>query len=175
MTHAELIPAQRKRITRDMDGSVVATSTPYPTRDEAAAALDFVLQVVNGTHPIRFEGSAPWLRPGGPGYVPPEGDDAVTVRVLPPPSSAAGVWRLQAGHPRGYVMATSRSYPTRQAAAGALDFLGTLSVLAGDPKRTGQVKGTTLPTDLVCDCQQLGAACLHFETANSDARRPGSG
>ena len=113
------------------------------------------------------ENDARSIQIGRPVKIRPPGDNMTACRGLG--------CRPSAGHPRGYVMATSRSYPTRQAAAGALDFLGTLSVLAGDPKRTGQVKGTTLPTDLVCDCQQLGAACLHFETANPDARRPGSG
>ena len=89
-----------------------------------------------------------------------------------PPLSAPGDWRLQARRFDGYVVVTSRPYPAYPSADGALDFVGSLSALAGDPQRTGRVKDTTLPDDRVCDCRSLGAACLHFELDGPDTRGP---
>ena len=123
------------------------------------------------SHPIRFEGWKPWLRAAGPGYVPPAAEDAaLTVGVMAPPTSAAQRWRLQATRPDGSAVVTSRPYPSYEAADAALDFVGVLSVLAGDPAQAGRVITSTTPNDLVCDCRSLGAACLHFQIEDPDTR-----
>ena len=158
-------------VVRDGDGSPLRLSDPYPSEAAAESARDFILRVVNGEYPIRFEGRQSWLGADGPGYSPPAVEDAaVTVRVTPPPPSAPNTWRLQARRSDGYVVVTSLPYPTYPSADSALDFVGALSVLAGDPERTGRVKDTTQPTDRVCDCRSLGAACLHFEIDDPDTR-----
>ena len=157
---------------RDADQSPIEFSTPYPDEDTAVGARDFALPIVNGKHPIRFDGWKPSGRPGGPGYRQPTHDEAATtVRVRPPPDNAPHMWRLQATRPEGYVIRTSLPYPTSQAATEALAFLGTLTALTGDPARTGRVRDTTQPADLVCDCKLLGTACLHYPIKNPDTRR----
>ncbi|MDE0171390.1 MAG: hypothetical protein OXS29_18085 [bacterium] len=151
-----------------VDGSPVLLSPPFPTEDSAVGGRDFALAVVNADHPIRFEGWKPWLR-NGPGYLPPSADEAATtLRIKPPPSPESDVWRLQARRADGYVLATSLPYPSQQAAAEALDFVGALSVLAGDPARAGRVRDTTSDADRTCSCLTLGADCLHYETAEPD-------
>lgn len=162
-------------VVRGVDGSPVLLSSPFPAEEAAAGGRDFALAVVNAAHPIRFEGWKPWLR-DGPGYLPPSADEAATtLRVKPPPSPESDVWRLQARRADGYVLATSLPYPSQQAAAEALDFLGALSVLAGDPARTGRVRDTTSDADRTCSCLTLGADCLHYETAEPDTRGPARG
>lgn len=96
----------------------------------------------------------------------------MTVQVVSPPPSVPGDWRLQARRSDGYVVVTSRPYLAYPSADGALDFVGSLSALAGDPQRTGRVKDTTLPGDRGCDCRSLRAACLHFELDDPDTRGP---
>ena len=151
-------------------------SDPYPSEDDAVAARDFVLRVANSEYPIRFDGWEPPLRANGAGYVPPAAEDAaLIVRVKRSPPSAPHVWRLEATRPDGYVMATTRPYPSYQAVDAALDFVGTLCVLAGDPAQTGRVITSTTPDDRVCNCRSLAAACLHFEIETPDERGPGRG
>ena len=158
---------------RDADGSPLRVSDPYPSEDAAVGARDFALGVVNGEYPIRFEGWNPWEWQDAPGYVPPSVEDAaVTVRVVVPPPSVPDEWRLEARRSTGYVVVTSRPYPAYPSADGALDFVGSLAALAGDPQRTGRVKDTTQPDDRVCDCRTLRAACLHFGLDGPDNRGP---
>ena len=160
-------------VARGGHDSPTRLAAPYPSRDEATAARDFALRVANSEYPIRFEGWDPWLRADGPGYVPPPAQDAtLTVRIKAPPPSDPQRWRLQATRPNGSVLVTSRPYPTYQAADAALDFVGTLSVLAGDPAQTGRVIASTTLADLVCDCRSLGVVCLHFEIEDPDTRGP---
>ena len=133
---------------RAADGSPLRLSDPYPDRDSAASARDFALPIVNGHHPIRFEGWDPSARLGDPGYAQPSPEEAVTtVRVLPPAEKAPHTWRLQATRPGGYVIRTSLPYPTDQAATEALAFIGVLTAFMGDPARTGRVRDTTQPAD----------------------------
>ncbi len=94
----------------------------------------------------------------------------MTVRVVVPPPSVPDDWRLEAHRSTGYVVATSRPYPAYRSADGALDFVGALSALAGDPQRTGRIRHTTRPDDRVCACQTLGAHCLHYEIETPDDR-----
>ena len=158
-----------------VDGSPVLVSSPLPTEEAAAGVRDFALAVANAAHPVRFEGWEPW-RWDGPGYFPPSADQAATtVRIKPPPTPQSDVWRLQARRSGGDVLATSPSHPSRQAAADALEFVGALSVLAGDPARAGRVRDTTSDADRTCSCLTLGANCLHYETTNPDTRGPDRG
>ena len=151
-------------------------SDPYPSEADAVGARDFALRVVNGEYPIRFEGWNPWEWQDAPGYAPPSVEDAaVTVRVVSPPPSVPDEWRLEARRSTGYVVVTSRPYPAYPSADGALDFVGSLASLAGDPQRTGRVKDTTQPDDRVCDCRTLRAACLHFGLDDPDDRGHGRG
>ena len=99
----------------------------------------------------------------------------MTVRATPPPSPASDAWRLQARRPDGSVVVTSSPYPNSRAADEALDFVGVLSVFAGDPGRTGPVTDTTLPADRACDCLARGTACHHFEVEGRDTRGPTGG
>ena len=110
------------------------------------------------------EGSRPRL------CAPAAEDAALTVGVMASPTSAAQRWRLQATRPDGSAVVTSRPYPSYEAADAALDFVGVLSVLAGDPAQAGRVITSTTPNDLVCDCRSLGAACLHFQIEDPDTR-----
>ena len=158
---------------RGADGSPLRVSDPYPSEADAVGARDFALRVVNGEYPIRFEGWNPWEWQDAPGYAPPSVEDAaVTVRVVSPPPSVPDDWRLEARRSTGYVVVTSRPYPAYPSADGALDFVGSLAALAGDPQRTGRVKDTTQPDDRVCDCRTLQAACLHFDLDGPDNRGP---
>ena len=97
----------------------------------------------------------------------------MTVSVLSPGSTSSGDWRLEARRSDGYLVVTSRPYPTYPSADGALDFVGSLSALAGDPQRTGRVEDTTQPDDRICDCRSLRQACLHFEVDAPDHRGRG--
>ena len=161
-------------VTRDEDGAPLGYSPPYPTEAEALDARDFALRVVNGPHPIRFDGWKPWRGAQGVGHIPPTADEAAaTVRILPP--TPPDTWRLQARRATGTVIRTSLPYPSYETADAALDYLGTLAVMAGDPERAGRVKDTTLATDRECACQTLGAHCLHFEIDATDDRGPARG
>ena len=85
------------------------------------------------------EGSRPRL------CAPAAEDAALTVGVVASPTSAAQRWRLQATRPDGSAVVTSRPYPSYEAADAALDFVGVLSVLAGDPAQAGRVITSTTP------------------------------
>ena len=77
---------------------------------------------------------------------------------------------------RDFALAVANAaHPSQQAAAEALEFVGAVSVLAGDPARTGRVRDTTSDADRTCSCLTLGADCPHYETADPDTRRPDRG
>ena len=158
-------------LIRGVAGSPLWVSDPYPTKEETEGARNFALRVVNGKHPLRFEG---W-NPAGPlrsSYVPPPHEQAsTTVRVLPPPQPS-GVWRLQATRPDGSAIITSLPYRDATEARAALAFVGVLHLFAGDTTRTGQVRGATQPSDQICDCQTLGTDCRHHEVELPDRRGP---
>ena len=159
-------------VVHEDDGDPIWVSPPFPTEAAAAGTRDFALTVANATHPIRFQGWKPWLR-GGPGYRPPPPDRAATtVRIKPPSSPKSDGWRLQARRADGFVAATSLPYPSHQAAAQALDLAGALSLLAGDPTRTGRVRDTTTSADRACACHTLGTDCLHHQHDNPNDRHP---
>ena len=163
-------------VIRGVDGSPLRLSDPYPDEEKATGAHDFARRIVNGPHPIRFEGWNPSMRPAEPGYAQPTPEEAAaTVRVCPPPEKAPHAWRLQATRPGGSVILTSLPYPTGQAATEAMAFVGALTAHTGDPARTGWVRDTTQPADRTCDCQSLGAECLHYKTVDPDDRSPDRG
>lgn len=81
-----------------------------------------------------------------PGYVPPSpADAATTVRIRPPTHQAPAPWRLQATRVDGSVLRTSPPYPTHHDAYQSLNFLVWVSVLTGDPTRTGWVLWNSPP------------------------------
>ena len=103
-------------VVRGGDGSRLRVSDPYPSERDALGARDFVLRVVNGEYPIRFEGWNPWEWQDAPGYVPPSVEDAaVTVRVVSPrfPPRATGGCR-PAGSTAMWWSRPARTRPTRQ-------------------------------------------------------------
>ena len=158
---------------RGVDGFPLRLSDPYPNEGNAIGARDFALRIVNGRHPIRFEGWDPSVRPGEPGYAQPTPEEAAaTVRVCPPPEKAPDAWRLQATRPDGSVILTSLPYPTDQAATEALAFVGALAAFTGDPARTGRVRDTTQRGDRTCDCHSIAAECRHYKIADPDTRGP---
>ncbi len=55
---------------------------------------------------------------------------------------------------------------------GALDFVGTPTVLTSDPTQTGRVITSTTADDQVCASRSVGAACLHLESDDADHRGP---
>ena len=137
-------------------------------------ALDFALRVVNGPHPVRFDGWQPWRGAQGVGHIPPTDDEAAaTVRILPP--TPPDTWRLQARRRSGTVIRTSLPYSSYETAHAAVDYLATLAAITGDPQRAGLVTDTTLAGHRECACQTLGAHCLHYETEAPDDRGPDRG
>ena len=161
-------------VTRDEDGEPLGHSAPYPTEKAALDASDFALRVVNGPHPIRFDGWQPWRGAQGVGHTPPTDDEAAaTVRILPP--TPPDTWRLQARRRSGTVIRTSLPYPSYETAHAAVDYLATLAAMTGDPQRAGRVTDTTLAGDRECACQTLGAHCLHYEVEDADDRGPDRG
>ena len=166
-------PAGWELVVRGAGRSPLVVSEPYPTEAEVLSARDFALKVANGPHPILFHGWTPWLGAQGVSHTPPPVDEAATtVRIRPPTAKAPTAWKLQARRPDGTVIRTSLPYPTREAADRALDYLGTLTAMAGAPDRAGPVKDTTLGRDRECACQTLGAHCLHFEIDDPHTRKP---
>ena len=161
-------------VTRDEDGAPLGHSAPYPTEKAALDASTFALRVVNGPHPILFDGWQPWRGAQGVGHIPPTDDEAAaTVRILPP--TPPDTWRLEARRRSGTVIRTSLLYPSYEAAHAAVDYLATLAAMTGDPQRAGRVTDTTLAGDRECACQTLGAHCLHYETDDHDDRGPDRG
>ena len=157
-------------VVRGPGRSPLHLSAPYPTESEALDAHDFAVTVVNGPHPILFDGWKPRQGAHEVGYTPPSATEAAaTVRIRPPTNKAPNAWRLQARRPDRTIIRTSLAYPTCEAADAALDYLGTLAVMAGAPDRTGRVKDTTLAADRECCCRTPDERCLHFEI---DKRHP---
>lgn len=168
-------PAPRSRsdwevVVRDQDGYPIELSTRYPSGAEAAAARDFALKTINSGRPARLEGWVPTAATSRRyPYVPPSAEEAVTVRVSRSERAGDPMWRLQARHPNWAVLATSLPYPDQAQADSARDFLGILSVLAGDPVIEGWVRDATSATERDCDCYSP-QVCLHFP--DLDTREP---
>ncbi|MDE0171234.1 MAG: hypothetical protein OXS29_17280 [bacterium] len=162
-------------VVRGPDRSPLHLSDPHPSKDDAEAARDFALAVANAPRPVRFEGWTPPMA-DNPGHVPPSPEHAATtVRVRPPTHQTPAPWRLQATRADGTVLRTSPPYPTRHDAYQSLDFLVWVSVLTGDPKRTGWVLPSATPADLICDCRTHGVQCRHFDIEDPDTRNPKRG
>ena len=157
-------------VVRNQDGHPIELSSRYPSEEAVGAARDFAIKTINSGRPVRLQGWYPApLYNKGRTYTPPSVEESVTVRVLHTQREANHTWRLQARHPDGSVLATSHPYPDREQIDHARDFLGLLSVLAGNPAIEGRVRDTTSAADRDCDCY-LPSACRHFP--DPDARDP---
>ena len=168
-------PSPRSRsdwevVVRGYSGRPIELSSGYASEEAAGAARGFAIKTINSGRPVRLESWYPEpVYHRGLSYTPPSLEESVTVRVLHSEWAGKQIWRLQARHPDGSVLATSFPYPDREQIDHARDFLGVLSVLAGNPAIEGQLRDTTSEADRDCACYLL-ADCGHFP--DQDTRDP---
>ncbi|MCY4621210.1 MAG: nucleotidyl transferase AbiEii/AbiGii toxin family protein [bacterium] len=160
-------------VTTGPDGSPRQMSGPHPTANEAEAARDFMLRLLNGNPRLNILGSGP-QRTGvsaeGP-HTPPSRDGTPTVGIYTPDHDSR--WYVQCRNPDGTIDTTSPPYPTYQEASNVLDQLGWLSTATADSP-LGH-RATAEPTSAACRCSQAGWRCGHTEALQLEGDPPDRG
>ncbi len=146
--------------TTQPNGSPRPLSGPHPTPEEADAARDFIVRLVNIHPQLHILGWNPHRHPNPDmDYKPPPRDQVPTVGIYSP--NRDGPWYVQCRNPDNTVDATSPPYPTHQAATDTLDQLGLLSISTTDLDLDQRVAAE--PTSTTCRCSLKGWRCEHIE------------
>ena len=132
----------------------------HPTLEEAEAARDFLVRLVNVHPQLHIAGPDPQPR----GYAP-------TVRVYSPAQD--GHWYLLCLNTDGVPDSTSPPYPTQQATTTALD--GLRQLIEATTDRDIGHRATTQPTSDACRCSLKGWRCGHIELDAPEVQLPDRG
>ena len=147
--------------TTDPAGHARQLSGPHPTVQEAEAARDFIVGLLNNHPQLRIpEPDAQQSDSTHPGPdAAPRGEQPPTVGIYTP--YPEGPWHIHCRNPDGTENATSPPYPTYHTATHALDQIRQLSAATAD-HNIGH-RATTQPTTTTCRCSQGGWRCEHTQ------------
>ncbi|MDE0375680.1 MAG: hypothetical protein OXK16_06935 [bacterium] len=164
---AQPVGVHVRRYQADNWGWEVATTSPprvlsgrHPTLEEAEAARDFLVRLVNVHPQLHIVGPDPQPR-----------DHMPTVRVYSPARNEPCY--LLCLNADGTPDATSPPYPTPQAAYHTLQQLGLLSAATTD--RDIGHRATTQTTSNTCRCSPNGWRCEHIQVELPEAEPPDRG
>ncbi len=159
--------------TTDPTGNTRQLSGPHPTAQEAEAARDFIVRLLN-THPqLRIPRPHPQPQSDSthPDPASPKGDRPPTVGIYTP--HPQGPWHIQSRNPDGTENATSPPYPTYHTATHTLDQIRQLSA-ATTHHNIGH-RAVIAPTTTTCRCSQAGWRCEHTELDAPEIEPPNRG
>ena len=157
-----------RRYQPDNWGWEVATTSPHsrmlsgrhPTLEQAEAARDFLVRLVNVHPQLHIAGPDPQPK-----------DQTPTARIYS--HAPDGHWYLLCQDTDGSLDSVSPPYPTHQAASHTLEQLGLLSAATTD-HAIGN-RALIAPTSNTCRCSLKGWLCKHIDLNTPEAPPPDRG